>query len=150
MPTPLSHVGTSERDANGRFLPGNRAALVSGARSTAFCDAVAGIRNEFVDGVLADQGVSRDTAPRALLASANGLAQAMLLRDACFERIVEAGGPTTSLGRTRRQAVLWKAFDTQVIGHLRVIGIHRAPKPTQSLAEALAAQVVDRTPEAAE
>src|SRR5262245_9946894 len=104
---PIGDVGpVADRDESGRFVPGNRAALVVGARSSAFWQAHDAARREIVAAVVADAGHGMEDAPRALLLAADGIAQATLLRDAAFIRLVESGGPMTSAGRTRRAFVV--------------------------------------------
>ena len=70
--------------------------------------------------------------------AADGLAQAMLVRDSAYLRMVEAGGPLTSSGRTRRAFLVWTAALDRTEKHLRLIGLRREPRPAQTLAEVMA------------
>src|ERR1700676_1395472 len=106
---PIGDAGpTADREpTTGRFTPGNKAALVTGAHSAAFWRAQEEARREIVRAVVEDAGHAPDDAPRALRLAADGIAQAVLLRDAAFQRVVESGGPMTSAGRVRRAYQVW-------------------------------------------
>jgi len=141
MSEPSGNVGPgADRDQAGRFTRGNRAALLVGERSSAFWNACEGARRDIAAAVIADQGHSAEDAPRALWLAADGLAQAVLLRDAAFLRVVESGGPLTASGRTRRAYAVWEASSDRVVAHLRLIGLRRVPKPSPSIHEYIAAQ----------
>src|SRR5689334_23132240 len=105
---PFGAVGpAADRDSSGRFTPGNRAAMIVGCRSSAFWAAHEATRRDICRDVIADGGFAADDVPRALQLAADGIAQATLLRDAAFLRVVESGGPMTSAGRTRRAFTVW-------------------------------------------
>lgn len=141
---PIGEVGhQSDRDQAGRFRAGNRASLVVGARSAQFWAAHAAERTAIVEGIVADAGHVIEDAPRALLAAAEGIAQALLLRDSAFERLVESGGPLTASGRTRRAFTIWAATLDRVERHLRLVGLRRVPRPGPSLEEFLARRAAD-------
>src|SRR5262249_48311418 len=100
---PFGDIGLAlDRDPSGRFVVGNRAALVVGQHWNQFWQAQDGARREIVAAIIADAGHTTEDAPRALTLTAEGIAQASLLRDAAFLRVVESAGPLTSSGRTRR------------------------------------------------
>lgn len=135
---PIGAVGlTTGRDAAGRFAAGNSAALVTGASSPAFWANVDGARREIAAAVVSDAGFAEIDAPRALQLAADGLAQAALMRDAAFARVVEAGGPMTTAGRTRRAFVVWQAATDRLERHLRLVGLRRVPRAAQSLDDLL-------------
>src|SRR5262245_54326122 len=99
---PSGEVGpASGRDqSTGRFTTGNSFALVVGHRSAAFWSAREEARQTLVESLIADAGHDVADAPKALHVAADGLAQAVLLRDSAFARLVESGGPLTATGRT--------------------------------------------------
>ena len=138
--SPLGAVGsTTDRDpTTGRFVSGNRAAVVVGARSMAFWQEHEQARREITEAVLTDRGHSESDAPRALALAADGIAQATLIRDAAYGRLVEAGGPLTSSGRVRRAFTVWLNATDRLERHLRLVSLQRLPKPGPSLAEYLA------------
>lgn len=94
--SPFGTVGqSSDRDSStGRFLSGNRAALVVGARSASFWREHERARREISRAVVTDRGYTDSDAPQALTLAADGIAQAALIRDSAYLRIVEAGGPS--------------------------------------------------------
>jgi hypothetical protein len=133
---PFSAAGpVTDRDAAGRFVPGNRAALVVGARSAAFWAGLAAVRRDLVRQVIQDAGYAVDDAPKALQLAVDGLVQATLLRDSAFERVVESGGPMTSSGRTRRAYAVWLSATDRVEKHVRLVGLSRVPGRVPSLQE---------------
>ena len=127
------------RCARGHVQRGNGLATVSGSRSVAFWREHAAAAAELVGAVVSDAGHITDTAPRALLEAASGLAQAVLVRDSAFTRMVEEGGALTSAGRGRRCLQVWLAAQSAVERHLRLLGLKREPKPVDHLAELRAA-----------
>ena len=124
---------TSDRGADGRFLRSNRAALIVGARSAAFWAAQDDARREIRRDVLNDKGYTEIDAPRALGIAADGIAQAVLLRDSAFLRMVESGGPLTHGDRARRSFGVWQSAGDRLERYLRLVGLDRAPKPTTPL-----------------
>lgn len=132
------HAELPNRCAAGHATKGNGLALVAGHRSAAFWAAEAEERRELQRVLVEDAGHSLDTAPRALLVAADGLAQAVLVRDSAFARVVESGGPLTSAGRTRRAFAVWTQALDRVERHLRLLGLERQEKPTLTLAEHVA------------
>src|SRR5688572_7917989 len=84
---------TGERCRNGHLLPGHTASLIVGHRSMQFWNAAQDALAALVGDVLRDAGHSPDDAPRALTVAAEGLAQAVLIRDAAFDRLRVVGGP---------------------------------------------------------
>src|SRR4030095_11584036 len=84
---PSGAVGSpTDRGADGRFTPGNRAPLVVGHRSMSFWSAHEEARQALVAAVVSDAGHGLEDAPKALAVAADGLAQAVLLRDSAFAR----------------------------------------------------------------
>ena len=136
---PLGAVGlAADRDASGRFVPGNRAALIVGHRSAAFWAAEARARQEISDAAVKDAGYEPNDAPAGLRLAADGLAQATLIRDAAYMRVVAQGGPLTASGRVRRAFAVWKQADGAVKDALRLTGTTRQARPT-TFADALLA-----------
>jgi hypothetical protein len=139
--SPFGEVGAaSDRDRSGRFARGNKAALVTGERSSQFWHAAEATRRETRDAVVADAGHTPEDAPRALVVVADGLAQAALLRDSAYLRVIESGGPLTSGGRTRRAFVVWTQAADRCERYARLVGVHRVPRPAPSIAEYLASR----------
>jgi len=135
---PMGEAGPhTDRDAGGRFTQGNKAALVVGHRSVAFWASQENLRREIVTGIVSDAGHSIEDAPRTLKAAAHGIAQALLLRDSAFDRLVESGGPLTTKGRARRAFDVWLASSDRLERHLRLVGLRRVARPMNA-AEALA------------
>lgn len=141
-PPPFGAVGPlTTRAERGRFGPGNTAALVAGEHSEAFWAAQDGARREIVDAVLQDAGHTSDDAPQALLLAAQGLAQSALLRDSAYRRLIEAGGPMTANGRTRRAFTVWLSALDRLEKHLRLVGLKRVTRRT-NIAQQFAAHYV--------
>jgi hypothetical protein len=119
----------SDRDAAGRFTRGNRVSLIVGHTSRRLWAAQDDARRGIEDAVLADAGHTRDDAPRALQLAASGLAQAVLIRDAAYARIVEDAGPLTDRGRARRAYTVWLAASERVSRGLALVGLSRRERP---------------------
>lgn len=123
-----------DRCANGHVLKGVAGpALKVGQHSQTFWDAQDDARRELRAAIIADAGHSTDDAPRALSLAAESIAQATLVRDAAFARIIEAGGPLTSRGRTRRAFSVWLTSLDRLERNLRLVGLRRIPKPVDPL-----------------
>jgi hypothetical protein len=135
---PCGTVGpASDRDARtGRFVTANRAALVAGQHSAAFWQVHIDARRAIVEGVLSDAGHTPDDAPRALQLAADGIAQAALMRDSAFSRVVQSGGPLTSAGRTRRAFGVWLVASDRLEKYLRLVGLRRVPRNAAATFEA--------------
>ena len=131
------HPELEDRCTGGHVTTGNRLALVTGARSVAFWREHEEARRELVAAIVTDAGHDLEDAPRSLLLAAHSLAQATLIRDAAYLRLVESGGPVTSSGRTRRVFAVWCSALDRVERHLRLVGLKREPKPAPSLEEYL-------------
>lgn len=141
---PLGTAGAAtDRDHLGRFAVGNRLAVTVGHRTAAFWQAHADALREIRDEVIADAGFTDDDAPRALKVAATGLAQAALVRDSAFERMVETGGPLTNADRQRRPFTTWKTAAATVERHLKLVGLHRAAKPALSFVEQMRAATAE-------
>ncbi|HEX2253147.1 MAG TPA: hypothetical protein VHQ65_07765 [Thermoanaerobaculia bacterium] len=134
----VRHAENPDRCASGHALPGNGLAVVAGHRSVEFWQAHEAERRELQRLVVEDAGHTLHDAPRALLVAADGLAQAVLIRDSAFARVVDSGGPLTSSGRTRRAFTVWSSAVDRVERHLRLLGLKREPKPGPSLANYMA------------
>jgi hypothetical protein len=126
---PFGRSGDStDRDRQGRFRRGNRAALLVGAQSAAFWLAADTARREIRKAIIDDKGYGSETeAPRAVVIAADGLAQATLVRDSAFLRMLESGGPLSSAGRPRRAFTVWSVSGDRVERCLRLLGLQRAP-----------------------
>jgi hypothetical protein len=113
---------------------------VTGANSLAFWRAQAEARQAIEDGVFADAGFSRTDAPEVLRHVASSVAQAVVVQQSAFARLVESGGPMTAAGKQRRAFVVWLQASDRVERFARLLGLRRVPRPTPSLAEYLAAR----------
>jgi hypothetical protein len=123
---PSGVVGTAtDRDrVTGRFLRGNLAAMITGERSRQFWQAAEASRREMRRAYLAQRGFAREQdAPATLVAAADGAAQAVLLRNGAFERVIEAGGPVTTNDRQRAVVKSWENASDRAFRHLQVIGL---------------------------
>jgi hypothetical protein len=130
-------VGHADRCANGHLLPGNSRALLVGATSVAFWREHAAARREIAAALASDLGHSVDDAPRALLTVLDSIAQAQLVRDAAYVRLVELGGPLSSAGKVRRAFEVWLAAVDRLERHLRLVGLERRAKPVPTLEQLL-------------
>ncbi len=126
-----------DRCAAGHVLTGNDLALVVGHRSAAFWREHAEAQREIRDAIIADAGYELYDAPRALELAADGAAQAALVRDSAFTRMVQQGGPLTVKGKTRHAFTIWCAALDRTERHLRLVGLRREPRPAQTLAEVM-------------
>jgi hypothetical protein len=146
---PIGDVGvdadgqSTDRDASGRFVKGNRASLVVGARSAAFWAAQDDARREVVAEVIADKGHDVNDAPAALRLAAESLSEAALIQRSAFAKLVEQGGPLTASGRTRRAFIVWQAATDRIEHHVRLLGLQRVAKPAPTLTDWLADQRKD-------
>ena len=138
------HAKLDDRCAGGHVLKGNDLALVVGNRSAAFWAEHEQARHELRDAIITDAGHDpQDEPPRALVIAADGLAQAMLIRDSAYLRMVESGGPLTSSGRTRRAFNVWCTALDRTERHVRLVGLRREPKPVPTLVEHMAKQAAE-------
>ena len=128
-----------DRCAAGHVLVGNDLALVVGHRSAAFWREHAVAQREIRDAIIADAGHEPGDAPRALELAADGAAQAALIRDSAFDRMVQQGGPLTVKGKTRHAFKVWCAALDRAERHLRLVGLQRQARPVESLAEVMGA-----------
>ena len=131
------HPDDPNRCEKGHMSRGNQAALVVGHRSVRFWQEHAAAQREIRDSIILDAGHEPTDAPRALVLAADGAAQASLIRDAAFVRIVEAGGPLTSKQKLRQAFKVWCAAHDRTEKHLRLVGLRREPRPAQTLAEVM-------------
>jgi len=110
--------------ASGRFLRGNTASVVSGERSRQFWQAAHQERVAKRLALLRQRGFSSEgDAPPALAAVCDGAAQAILVRDGTFNRLIESGGPTTTNDRPRAVLRAWEAASDRALKHLQAIGL---------------------------
>jgi len=119
------HPELEGRCSAGHVGRGNGLAVVTGQRSVAFWAAEAGARREIARGVIQDSGHVDGDAPTALGIAAEGIAQAVLVRDSAYRRLVESGGPLTASGRARRAFAVWLAASDRLERHLRLVGLER-------------------------
>jgi hypothetical protein len=126
------------RDAHGRFGQGNLAAVLTGEHSEAFWREHEDARRELVAAIVSDAGSTLTDAPRTLLLAAEGCAQAALIRDSAYQRMVASGGPLTSSGRVRRAFTVWQAAIDRCEKHVRLLGIQGKPRQVPTLAEVMA------------
>ncbi len=104
-------------------------AVVTASRSIVFWEQQAAYRQQVADDVIADAGIRPgDPVPRALALAADGIAQASIIRDSAFARMVEEAGPLTLHGRQRRAFLVWTAATDRVEKYLRLVGLSRRSK----------------------
>lgn len=152
--TPFSSVGAGDfcracgagphptlpgRCASGHLVRGNGVALVAGQTSLSFWQAHEDARQGIRAAIIADAGHTSENAPEALRLAADSVAMAALVQQSAFARVVEAGGPMTAHGRSRRAFAIWVQASDRLERYLRLVGLRRLPRPVPSLAEALAA-----------
>ncbi len=125
-----------DRCANGHNLKGQAGpALVTGEHGVTFWSAQEAVIQEIIARIVADAGHTPEDAPTALTMAAEGVAQAITVRDSAFRRLVESGGPLTSSGRTRRAFSVWTAALDRAERHLRLVGLESKPKRVQTLSD---------------
>ncbi|MBZ0089160.1 MAG: hypothetical protein K8H90_02150, partial [Thermoanaerobaculia bacterium] len=109
-----SLVTRDARGPDGRFVPGNGAAVTHGARSELLLDALAPARRELAARVRADLGLDEQDAPATLDAMIGAFAEASLLRRALFVKLTSAGGPISAKGRVKAAVqVYFNALDRE-------------------------------------
>ncbi len=127
----------ADRDRTGRFVRGNRAALVHGAGSEQFWSAVQDDLTERRRQLLADCGCTEADAPKALGHLVDGALQAIAVRDGAFTRIAALGGPLTLRGRNRAAFTVWRDTAASALKHLSALAslsFDRRAKQVPSLA----------------
>jgi hypothetical protein len=117
--------------------PANGLALNVGAESTAFWAEHALARREIASAVMRDAGHDEGDAPEALKLAADSIAMAALVQQSAFQRLVEARGPLSSAGRTRRAFVVWVQATDRLEKFVRLVGLRSVPKRVPSLAEVM-------------
>lgn len=132
-----SHPTDAERCAAGHVRLGNQRAMVVGARSMAFWATQKVAREAIRAAVIRDAGHAVDDAPEALQLAADGIAQASLVRDSAFDRLVASGGPLTDGGRPRRAFTVWLQAADRLERHLRLVGLSRRPRAGLSFLDSL-------------
>jgi hypothetical protein len=147
QPDPLSTVGIPvarcrcgaersldrpERCKNGHPWVGLAGpALVVGATSETFWREHEAERRGIAAAVIADAGFTPEDAPTALQLAARSIAQAAVLQESAFERLVAERGPFTSTGRTRRSFGIWLKASGRLERGLRLVGLQRVPRPVE-------------------
>jgi hypothetical protein len=130
------------RCARGHVLVGNGAALVTGATSVAFWTEAEAALEATAAGILADRGHGAlDAAPVALRLAARGAAQAALVRDAAYRRMLESGGPLSGSDRERGAHRVWAAASDRLLRHAQAIGFARVAQPAASPLDYIAGKV---------
>jgi hypothetical protein len=123
-------VGAARCPRCGVWQPHNRGALNVGQHSAQFWRDADDQRVQIVSDVLKSAGFADTTAaPITMRIAADALAQSMLIRDAAFARLSDAGGPLTSADRTRRAFNVWESASAAVERCLKLLG--RANATTQ-------------------
>jgi hypothetical protein len=130
----------TDRDrTTGRFVRGNRAAVITGSRSVKFWQAAEVQREQLTLGILRDRGfASLADAPVALRLAAQGAAQAQIVRDSAFARLVECGGPLSGSDRERGAHKIWAAACDRLLRHVQTLGYERVPPALPTLADYMA------------
>jgi hypothetical protein len=114
-------------------------ALTHGAHSRVVWQHEAEARRAIVAAILSDAGYTdADAAPRALVVECEGIAQAVLLRDSAYRRMVEAGGPLSANERRRHAYDIWLTSGDRVDRGVRVVGTRRVERTVSSLSALLA------------
>lgn len=124
--------------ATGRFVRGNREALVVGEFSAAFWREHEQARRERGRAMLRDRGHTEADAPQALLDAVDGAVQAVMLRDSAFLHVAASGGPATLRGRRRAAFKVWCEASDRAERYLRLVGLERKARPVMDLAQAFA------------
>ena len=81
------------------------------------------------------------------MAVCDGAAQAALVRDGLFNRLIESGGPTTTTSRPRRVFESWRDAAVLSLRHLQAIGLERVAAAVPSLDSYLAENYPQDVPE---
>lgn len=137
--SPFGALGPkTDRDrTTGRFVRGNRAAVITGTRSARFWAAAEAQREQLTVGILRDHGFENlAEAPVALRLAAQGAAQAEIIRDSAFARLVECGGPLSGSDRERGAHRVWAAACDRLLRHIQVLGLARRSRTLPSSLEA--------------
>ena len=131
-------IDTGRDPRSGRFARGNRAAVVTGARSVQFWQEAEAALDEMASSILADRGFAYADAPVALRLAARGAAQAAIVRDAAYTRMVESGGPLSGSDRERGAHKIWAAASDRVLRHTQAIGYERKATDLPTITDYLA------------
>jgi hypothetical protein len=86
-------------------------------------------RQAIEQAIIRDAGHGDDDAPEALRLAAASIAQAALVQQSAFARLVESGGPLTARGRTRKAFSVWQAASDRLERGLRLVGTSRKARP---------------------
>jgi len=121
------------------FLPANPAGRVVGHRGAQFWAEHERLYRDTCEEIAADLGHdSYQDAPAAARAGISGLAQAVIIRDSAYRRVLEDGGPLSAKGRTRRAATVQERYDRRAESWARLLGLKRVPAPAVNIAEEMA------------
>ncbi len=128
--------GDDGRDTAGRFVRGNQAATITGARSIAFWREAEAAKYELAAAVCRDLGhAGLEDAPVTVRQTALGLAQAAIVRDSAWQRLIENGGPLTGKDRERGAHRIWAGNADRVLRHTSTLGLERKLPPALSPTE---------------
>jgi len=124
------HASDPDRCAAGHPRIGSAGpALLVGPNSRVFWQAQASVRDEIEQSLIRDAGHTRDDAPEALRLAVSSIAQAAVIQQSAFARLIESGGPLTNRGRQRRAFNVWVAASDRLDRGLRLVGLRRLPQP---------------------
>jgi hypothetical protein len=120
-------------------VKGNQAATVTGSRSLQFWAAADAQREQLTLGILRDRGFATlAEAPVTLRLAAQGAAQAQIVRDSAFARLVESGGPLSGSDRERGAHKVWAAASDRLLRHVQVVGLERVAPAVPTLNDYMA------------
>jgi hypothetical protein len=131
----IARIG--QRDARGRFVRANTAALQHGAHSVRQSRLLEPVRAEMRAAILSDLGHTEEDAPRALSIVVDQLVEARLIAQSYFEFLASSGGPITTKGRQRRAVQGWATASTHVAKLVQLVGVQRRARRTQTPIEYL-------------
>lgn len=127
--------GRPVHGADGRFLPGTPAALVTGRHSLQLQHALEPARRALVAQVTADLGGDVDGLPATLARLVGAFSETSLLRESVFIRM--AGQPTTNKGKARAMLSAYVALVDRELRLAQAIGLERKARRTRSFVEEL-------------
>jgi hypothetical protein len=128
------------RCVNGHFMPGNRAAAITGEHGARFRDEHGAEIQTMADRFARDSGYqSFALAPLAFQVVAISLARTVKVADLAYWRMLEAGGPMSESGKPRRAYTVWNQTNTDLARDLKgVMGELVKAQPPSSDGEVLA------------
>ncbi len=141
------HPKLADRCEVGHVMKSNMTAFLTGERSVQFWHEHAAARREMAEEIIRDAGFALKDAPRALRLVVESAAQAVLVRDSAYERMVEAGGALSSAGNARRCFNVWLAASDRLDRALRLVGLERKARPVDPMtALGIAVERANREP----